>query len=226
MTVIVALCSVGVPGHRSELGVPHVGSVWHPQAWSRSWEGNADMSWIVDHVNNFGAVAGKAVFMYATAVIGLRLGERRTLAQWTIIDFATAVAIGAIIGRTAIADTQSYATGAVALLTLIAIHRLASLLRFRPVAGKLFDHRVRVLVDHGQLRRRQLRMCGLTDNDLYAQLRQRGVFDLDQLRYVLYEAKGDLTVVPDHNTVNADPPLVQAGLDSADGYQHRHSPTP
>ena len=203
-----------------------MGSVWHPQAWSRSWEGKADMSWIVDHVNNFGAVAGKAVFMYATAVIGLRLGERRTLAQWTIIDFATAVAIGAIIGRTAIADTQSYATGAVALLTLIAIHRLASLLRFRPVAGKLFDHRVRVLVDHGQLRRRQLRMCGLTDNDLYAQLRQRGVFDLTQLRYVLYEAKGDLTVVPDHNTLNAEPPLVQAGLDSADGYQHHLSPTP
>lgn len=203
-----------------------MGSVWHPQAWNRPWEGKADMSWIVDHVNNFGAVAGKAVFMYATAVIGLRLGERRTLAQWTIIDFATAVAIGAIIGRTAIADTQSYATGAVALLTLIAIHRLASLLRFRPVAGKLFDHRVRVLVDHGQLRRRQLRMCGLTDNDLYAQLRQRGVFDLTQLRYVLYEAKGDLTVVPDHNTLNAEPPLVQAGLDSADGYPHHLSPTP
>ena len=40
--------------------------------------------------------------MYATAVIGLRVGERRTLAQWAIIDFATAVAIGAIVGRTAI----------------------------------------------------------------------------------------------------------------------------
>ena len=204
--------------------------MWHPQTWNlierqRLWEGT-DMSWIVDHGDHLGAVAGKAILMYATAVIGLRLGERRTLAQWTIIDFATAVAIGAIVGRTAIAGTQSYATGAVALLTLIAIHRLASLLRFRPLAGKLFDHRVRVLVDHGQLRRRQLRMCGLTDNDLYAQLRQRGVFDLTQLRYVLYEAKGDLTVVPNHNTPNAEPPLVQAGLDSADGYQQRRSPIP
>ena len=142
------------------------------------------MSWIVDHGGDIGTVAGKAVLMYLTAVVGLRLGERRTLAQWTIIDFATAVAVGAIVGRTAIAGTQSYTTGAVALLTLIAVHRLAGLLRFRPVAGKLFDHRVRVLVDHGQLRRRQLRMCGLTDNDLYAQLRQRGVFDLAQLRYV------------------------------------------
>jgi uncharacterized membrane protein YcaP (DUF421 family) len=184
------------------------------------------MSWIVDHWEHLGVVAGKAVLMYATAVVGLRLGERRTLAQWTIIDFATAVAIGAIVGRTAIAGTQSYATGAVALLTLIAVHRLASLLRFRPVAGRLFDHRVRVLVDHGQLRRHQLRICGLTDNDLYARLRQRGVFDLTQLRYVLYETKGDLTVVPDQDAPDREPPLVQAGLDSADGYQHRSSPTP
>lgn len=184
------------------------------------------MSWIVDHWEHLGAVAGKAVLMYATAVVGLRLGERRTLAQWTIIDFATAVAIGAIVGRTAVAGTQSYATGAVALLTLIAVHRLASLLRFRPVAGRLFDHRVRVLVDHGQLRRRQLRICGLTDNDLYAQLRQRGVFDLARLRYVLYETKGDLTVVSDQGAPDHEPPLVQAGLDSADGYQHRTSPAP
>lgn len=118
--------------------------------------------------------------MYATALVGLRLGERRTLAQWTILDFATAVAVavGAIVGRTAIADTQSYVTGAVALLTLIMVHRLASVLRLQPLLGGLADHRVRVLVEDGEIGRSQLRLCGLTDNDLYAHLRQQGVFFL------------------------------------------------
>jgi uncharacterized membrane protein YcaP (DUF421 family) len=45
-------------------------------------------------------VAVKAVLMFAVAVIGLRLGERRTLAQLGAFDFAVAVAIGAIISRT------------------------------------------------------------------------------------------------------------------------------
>lgn len=63
------------------------------------------MSWIVDHWEDLGTVVGKAVFMYVTAVVGLRLGERRILAPRTIIDFATAVAVGAIVGRTAIAHT-------------------------------------------------------------------------------------------------------------------------
>ena len=154
--------------------------------------------------------------MYVTALLGLRIGERRTLAQYTIIDFATAVAVGAIVGRTAIAGTQSYLTGAVALLTLIVIHKLASLLRFRPLLGKLADHRVRVLVAHGQLRRDELRWCGLTENDVYAQLRQRGVFDLTRVRYVLYESKGELTIVPE----SAGPlePLVRRGLEVSVGW--------
>jgi len=65
--------------------------------------------------------------------------------------------------------------GIVAAKALIAVHRLASLLRFNAVFGKLLDHRVRVLVAHGQLRRGQLRRCGLTDNDLFAHLLQSGV---------------------------------------------------
>src|SRR4051794_27093852 len=106
------------------------------------------MSWLTGQASEGWTVAAKAVLMYATALVALRLGERRTLAQWTIIDFASAVAMGAIIGRTAIAE-QSYLTGAVALVTIVLVHRVASLLRFQPVLGKLVDHRVRVLVDHG-----------------------------------------------------------------------------
>jgi uncharacterized membrane protein YcaP (DUF421 family) len=175
------------------------------------------MSWLVGQSSDVGIVVAKAALMYVTALAALRLGERRTLAQWTIIDFATAVAMGAVIGRTAIAGGQSYLTGAVALVTLVAVHRLASLLRFNPGFNKLVDHRVRVLVAHGELRQAELRRCALTDNDLFAQLRQRGIFDLAGLRYVLYEAKGSITVVPE-DTPPGNPPLVKAGLQASAGY--------
>jgi uncharacterized membrane protein YcaP (DUF421 family) len=172
------------------------------------------MAWLTGNWTQLGQVAAKAVLMYVTALVVLRLGERRTLAQWTIIDFATAVAMGAIIGRTAIAQ-QSYVTGAVALVTLVAVHRAASVLRFNDLFGKLFDHRVRVLVADGKIRRRQLRRRGLTDNDLYTQLRQRGVFTLDGVKFVLYETKGSITVVPaDHYRDE----LVDQGLADAAGY--------
>ena len=99
---------------------------------------------------------------------------------------------------------------------LVAIHRLASLLRFNALLGKLVDHRVRVLVVDAELRTRELRRCGLTDNDLFTQLRQRGVFSLSDVRYVLYESKGSITAVL--RDVRGDPELIRAGLSDAAGY--------
>lgn len=176
------------------------------------------MSWLVGHSSALGEVAAKAALMYLIALVALRLGERRTLAQWTIIDFATAVAMGAIIGRTAIAGTQSFVTGAVALVALVVIHRVASVIRLQPMLRKLFDHRLRVLVEHGQIRRQELRKCGLTENDLFTQLRQRGIFSLENVRYVLYETKGSITVVNDDVPVAPEPQLVRVGVEDAAGY--------
>ena len=178
----------------------------------------AGMTWLIGNWAHLGTVAGKAALMYGTALAALRVGQRRTVAQWTLIDFATAVAIGAIGGRTATAGTQSCFAGAVALVTLITTHRIASLARFSRAAQHIVDHPVRVLVARGSLRRKELRLCGLTDADLFAELRERGVFSLDGLRYVLYERKGALTVVPD-DAANPDLPLVEAGIDRSVGYR-------
>src|SRR4051794_37690014 len=76
-------------------------------------------TWLTGQADELIGVFGKAVLMYGTAVLGLRIAQRRTLSQWTAIDFAAAVAIGAIVGRTAIASGQSYVVGATALLTIL-----------------------------------------------------------------------------------------------------------
>jgi len=179
------------------------------------------MWWVSSDWQEIGIAAAKAALMYATALVFLRLGERRTLAQWSIIDFITAVAIGAIVGRTAIASTQSFITGAAALITLIVLHRLASILRFSAALGKLFEHRIRVLVEHGRVQHGQLRRCGLTENDLFAQLRQKGVLQLDDIRYVLYEAAGGLTIV--REDAESETEILKAGLQGAVSYHREQS---
>ena len=78
---------------------------------------------LVGGTHGIGWVVVKAVLMFAVAVIGLRLGERRTLAQLGAFDFAVAVAIGAIIGRTVTTPSASFATGAVARGTAVIANR-------------------------------------------------------------------------------------------------------
>ena len=174
--------------------------------------------WLTGQTSGLGEVAAKAGLMYATAVVALRVAQRRTLSQWTAIDFAAAVAVGAIVGRTAIASSQSYLVGAVALVTILAAHWVVTLARMQRWFAKIVDHRVRVIVEHGRLRRDQLLICGLTENDVFGKLRERGYTALDELRYVLYETKGDLTIVPEEG--GEDRGLIRNGLESAAGYKN------
>jgi uncharacterized membrane protein YcaP (DUF421 family) len=128
---------------------------------------------LVGGAGDLGWVAVKAVLMFAVAVIGLRLGERRTLAQLGAFDFAVAVAVGAIIGRTVTASSASFATGAVALVTLLVLHRLVAFSRRRSRIARLIDHPPRVLVARGEMQDRELARAGLTAADVSALMRQQ-----------------------------------------------------
>src|SRR4051794_32123669 len=87
--------------------------------------------------------------------------------------------------------------------------------RFDRRVAKLVDHRIRVLVEHGRVRQDQLRICRFTENDLGSQLRQLGVHRLEELRYVLYETKGELRLVREDEP-GGD--LVTGGLRDAASY--------
>jgi uncharacterized membrane protein YcaP (DUF421 family) len=173
---------------------------------------------LVGGAGGLGWVAVKAVLLFAVAVIGLRLAERRTIAQLSAFDFAVAVAVGAIIGRGATASDTSFATSAVALVTLLAAHRLVAILRRHRRVVRLIDHPPRVLVAHGELQGRELARAGLTAADVYALLREKGVGDLGQVGYLLYEPRGTVTVIG----ADREPgPLQRDGL-NASGYRQAH----
>lgn len=170
------------------------------------------MAWLIGQWDGTWAVAAKAVLLYATALGGLRIGTRRTLAQMSLFDFVTAVAMGAIIGRAATSASTSYVQGAAAMLSHIVVHRLVSLLRYRPAFTRFTDYRLRILAADGRVRQRQLRICGLTSEDLQAALRQRGVTRLEDVSLVIYERAGGLTIVPRSSPGGA---LIDAAVASA-----------
>ena len=150
---------------------------------------------LVGGAGGLGWVAVKAVLIFAVTVIGLRLGEQRTLAQIGAFDFAVAVATGSIIGGTAISSSVSLISGAVALVTLLVAHRLVALTRRHSQVARMIDHPPRVLVARGEIQDRELARAGLTAADVYALLRQQGVDDLGQVGYLLYETRGMTTLI-------------------------------
>ncbi|MBA8792905.1 uncharacterized membrane protein YcaP (DUF421 family) [Friedmanniella endophytica] len=153
------------------------------------------MEHLIGQYQDLGWTAAKALLLLVVAVVGLRLAERRTLAELGIFDFAVAVAVGAIIGRTSTSSDTSFVTGAVALVTLLVAHRLISVLRRHGLLGRLIDRRPMAVVRDGQVQAAALARAGLTRNDLLALLRRGGTDELASLAVVLYESDGSLTAI-------------------------------
>jgi uncharacterized membrane protein YcaP (DUF421 family) len=141
--------------------------------------------------------AVKALALFLTAATAFRLRLRRTIGEFTPFDWVTAVAVGAIVGRTATAADTSWLTGAAALLTLIAAHDLVARLRFIPWVRRVVDPPVRVLIRDGQVNERNLKRCRLTREDLDAALRQHGHQTPASVRLALFETKGAVSIIAD-----------------------------
>lgn len=139
----------------------------------------------------------KALALFLTAAMAFRLMLRRTIAEFTPFDWVTAVAVGAIVGRTATAADTSWFTGTAALLTLIAAHDLVARLRFFPWVRRLVDPPVRVLISDGKVNEVNLKRCRLTREDLDAILRQHGHQAAGDVRLAVFETKGVVSVFAD-----------------------------
>ncbi len=153
------------------------------------------MSWLIGDIHTLGPIAAKTALLILTAVLGLRLGERRTLARLRPFDVVVMIAVGAVIGRAATSSGTSYLQGATALLVLFVMHQILSRARYYRSLRRFTEHRIRILIRDGQMLPGQLRWCGLTRSDVEAALREHGVSDLSEVRVLLYEAEGAFTVV-------------------------------
>jgi uncharacterized membrane protein YcaP (DUF421 family) len=156
-----------------------------------------------------GWVAAKALLLYLAAVLALRVGERRTLADLSLFDFVAAVAVGSVVGRLPSARDSSFLDGAATLATILTAHWCIVRLRRFPSLAHLLEPSPRLLVAHGEVVDGELRRCGLTRKDLHAMLRQRGVGSPKEARFVVFEQRGQLSVIREGGPDGAEPELVR-----------------
>ncbi len=160
----------------------------------REHTGANSMSAEIEHL---AWVAGKAGLLYATAIIGLRLGKRRILTELSPFDFVAAVAVGAIVGRIPSASDADYLAGAVTLIAVLFAHAVVSHLRQYSSVARLVDQSPRILVANGEILEDGLRRSGLCRADVESLLRQRGVHNVGEVEYLILEEGGKVSIVAD-----------------------------
>ena len=144
--------------------------------------------------NSLGAVVVSTLAVYALVVLLTRMAGPRSLAKMSSFDYAATVAVGSTLASTALSSV-ALANGAATLVMLFGLQAVVAVLRRRGAFGDLVDNSPLLLMAGPEILDDHLRRARISREELYGQLRSAGVQRLEQVRAVVLETTGDLSVL-------------------------------
>ena len=152
--------------------------------------------WVLTPWGNVPLIILTTVGIYATIILLTRLNGLRSFSKMSGFDFAMTVAIGSLFATTIATETPPLFQSAVALATIFACQRAVAFLRVRDSGlRRLIDNEPMLLMDGATVLHDNLAQVRVTEKDLYGKLREANVVNLKQVRAVVFESTGDISVL-------------------------------
>ena len=150
-----------------------------------------------------GTIVVSAVGVYVAVIVLTRIAGLRSLAKMSSFDFAATVAVGSTVASTALGSTP-LANGVVALAMLYGLQYLIATLRRRNVFRGAVDNEPMLLMVEGEIVEGNLRHARVSREELWAQLRLSGVQRREQVRAVILETTGDMSVLTGEGSIDEE----------------------
>jgi uncharacterized membrane protein YcaP (DUF421 family) len=149
--------------------------------------------------------------IYLVFVTLIRVLGTRTMANLSTFDFACMVAVGAVVGRTAVLARPNLLTGVVALVTLFCLQGTFGFIRARERGNRWVNPRPIVLARDGVIDHEALRRVHLVEDELRFAVRRAGLPGLAAVGLVVLESNGSISVI---RAAHREP-WLEADLDGA-----------
>ena len=135
---------------------------------------------------------------YIVLVVLIRLSGKRTLSQLNAFDFIVTVALGSTLATILLSADVSFVEGVTALVLLAGLQFLVATVSSRwPRTRHILTAEPVLLLADGHIRQEALRRSRLTGSELRQAVRSQGTGDLSQVKAVVLETNGKLSVITD-----------------------------
>lgn len=135
-----------------------------------------------------------ALLFYVGLIIIVRINGLRSFSKISSHDFAVTIAIGSIFASTVVMRTPHLTQGLLAVATLLLLNTIASRIR-RVKSNGLVDNHPLILMDGPIMIEENLKKANITESDIYAKLREANVLNFKQIRAVVMESTGDISIL-------------------------------
>mgnify|MGYP006278951213 FL=1 len=139
----------------------------------------------------------RTLIVYLTALVVVRLGEKRFFGKSTAFDLVLSIILGSVISR-AINGSAPFFPTLAASLALVGIHWLLAALAFHSDRfGNLIKGQARILIRDGELKWEAMRSSHLSEQDLRSALRvQSQIEEPSGVKVARLERSGSISVIP------------------------------
>lgn len=141
------------------------------------------------------AIVLSTIGIYTAVILFTRLAGKRSFSKMSSFDFAMTVAVGSVIATTALSKSVSLLQGVVGLAAVYILQILIAILRRFSWVQKVIDNQPLLLMDGEKILSDNLRKARVSESDLRAKLRETNVLNLSQVRAVIFESTGDISVL-------------------------------
>ena len=110
-------------------------------------------------------------------------------------DFAMTVAIGSIIATTILSKSVSLPEGMIGIVAAYLLQMGAALIRRNDTAKKIMDNQPLLLMDGPVILDDNLRKSRVAKSDLRSKLREANITELSEIKAVVFETTGNISVL-------------------------------
>lgn len=149
----------------------------------------------------------RTVILYIFILLALRIMGKRQLSEMQTSELVITLLISDIAVIPMQNTGQPLLSGIVPILILISLEILFSVIMLK--SGnfrKIICGSPEMVIKDGKILQDQMRRLRMTTEDLCVQLRQQGIFSLEDVQYCIVETNGDVSVLekPDKRTPSAE----------------------
>ena len=137
-----------------------------------------------------------SILIMASLILFIRLCGLKSFSKMTSFDFAVTIAIGSILASTVVSKSVKLQHGILAIGSLFLLQYLSSYVRTRnSFFNSLINNTPMVLYRDGKFYDQNLKKCDLRKEDIYAKLREANAINIDNVKAVIFESTGDVSVL-------------------------------
>lgn len=141
------------------------------------------------------AICIAATGIYIAVIIMTRICGKRSFSKMSSFDFAMTVAVGSIIATTVLSKAVSLMDGIVGIVAVYLLQIGAAYIRRNQMIKKIMDNQPLLLMDGPIILEDNLRKGRVATSDLRAKLREANVSELSEVKAVIFETTGDISVI-------------------------------